>query len=122
MIALREAANPSDGAPFPALGFQFDGDRVVPVEKPDTIAGVELTTPQLVRWMENLGKAGATLYAAPAFTVGPNLPASSLNSTEKQYQANWRVDANGASMQNAAVVPSRNSASSPNSSPGPATS
>lgn len=105
VLALREAANPSDGAPFPALGFQFDGDRVVPVEKPDTIAGVELTMPQLARWIENLDKAGATLYAAPGFTVGPDLPASSLYSAEKQYQANWRVDTQGAAMQNAAVVP-----------------
>jgi len=105
VIALRETANPSDDAPFPALGFQFAGDRVVPVEKPDTIAGVELTPPQLNRWMENLGKAKATLYAAPAFSVGPNLPASSIYSTEKRYQSNWRVDANGASVQNASVAP-----------------
>ncbi|MGD0999907.1 MAG: hypothetical protein ABSA67_04330 [Candidatus Brocadiia bacterium] len=105
VIALREAVNPADEAPFPALGFQFAGDRVVPVEKPDTIAGVELTTPQLARWVQNLDKAGATLYAAPGFTVGPDLPASSLYSAEKQYQANWRVDTNGISMQNATVTP-----------------
>jgi len=105
VLALREAVNPSDDAPFPALGFQFAGDRVVPVDEPDTIAGVELTTPQLVRWMDNLGKAGATLYAAPAFTVSPDLPASSVYSTEKRYQANWRVDTNGLAMQNAAVTP-----------------
>jgi hypothetical protein len=105
VIALREAVDPSDDAPFPALGFQFAGDRVVPVEKPDTIAGVELTAPQLARWMENLGKARATLYAAPAFTVGPNLPASSIYSTEKRYQANWRVDAKGFSMMSASIAP-----------------
>ena len=105
VIALREAASPSDDAPFPALGFQFAGDRVVPVEKPDTIAGVELTTPQLIRWVQNLGKAGATLCAAPAFTVGPNLPASSIYSTEKRYQSNWRVDSNGATVQSDAIVP-----------------
>jgi hypothetical protein len=105
VIALHEAAEPSDAAPFPALGFQFAGDRVVPVGKPDTVAGVELAQPQLARWMENLGKAGATLLAAPGFTVGPNLPVSSAYSTEKQYQANWRVDSNGVSMQNAAVTP-----------------
>ena len=105
VIALRETASPADGAPFPALGFQFAGDRVVPVETPDTIAGVELTMPQLVRWMENLRKAGAKLYAAPDFTVGPNLSASSVNSAEKQYQANWRVDSNGASMKSDTVVP-----------------
>ncbi len=105
IITLREAAAPSDEAPFPALGFQFAGDCVVPVEKPDTIAGVELTTPQLNRWLENLGKAGAALYAAPAFTVGPNLPASTVYSMEKRYQANWHVDSDGASAQNAAVTP-----------------
>jgi hypothetical protein len=105
-IALREVVNPSDEAPFPALGFQLAEDRLVPVEKPDTIAGVELTTPQLIRWMENLRKAGATLYVAlPPFAVGPNLRASAINSTEKQYQANWRVDSNGASAQNAAITP-----------------
>jgi hypothetical protein len=106
VIALREVVNPSDESPFPALGFQFAEDRVVPVEKPDTIAGVELTTPQLIRWMENLRKAGATLYVAlPPFAVGPNLRASTINSAEKQYQANWRVDSNGASAQNAAITP-----------------
>jgi hypothetical protein len=105
VITLHEAANPSDAAPFPALGFQFAGDRVVPVGKPDTVAGAELAPPELARWVENLGKAGAMLLAAPAFTVGPNLPASSAYSTEKQYQANWRMDSNGASMQNAVVSP-----------------
>jgi len=105
VLALRETVNASDGAPFPALGFQFAGDRVVPVEKPDTIAGVELTAPQLARWVANLDKAGATLYAAPGFTAGPNLSASSNYSTEKQYQANWRLDTRGATMQNAAVTP-----------------
>ena len=105
IIALREVVSPSDDAPFPALGFQFSEDRVVPVEKPDTIAGVELTAPQLNRWMENLGKAGAALYAAPVFTVGPGLPASTVYSTEKLYQANWHVDSNGASAQNASILP-----------------
>ena len=105
VIALREAPDPSEGAPFPALGFQFAEDQVVPVEKPETIVGVDLTMPQLNRWTENLRKAGAALYAAPVFTVGPNLPAGSVYSTEKLYQSNWRIDSNGASAENASIVP-----------------
>jgi hypothetical protein len=105
VIALREKPDPAAEAPFPALGFQFAGDRIVPVESPDTIAGVELTAPQLNRWMANLAKAGAALYAEPVFTVGPNLPATSVFSTEKGYQSNWRVNSNGASPENAGVVP-----------------
>jgi hypothetical protein len=105
VIALREAPGVSEDAPFPALGFRFAGDWVVPVEDPDTIAGVELTAPQLSRWAANLAKAGAVSYAEPGFTVGPNHRASSIYSTEKLYQANWRVDTDSVLPETANIIP-----------------